>query len=63
MASIFGSIENLIHDTADAVIQSDITTKMSNMYAGFITAGFGIANDSLKIVRDMTGTPPSPPST
>ena len=63
MASIFGSIENLIHDTADAVIQSDIATKMSNMYAGFITAGFGIANDSLKIVRDMTGTPPPPPST
>jgi hypothetical protein len=63
MASIFGSIENLIHDTADALIKSNMTTKMSDMYAGFITAGFGVMNDSLKIIRDMTGTPPSPPST
>ena len=62
MASIFGSIEGLIHDTADALIKSDITTKVSNMYTGFVSAGFGVVNDSLKVVRDVTAPPPSPPS-
>jgi hypothetical protein len=61
MASIFGAMENLIHDTADALIQADITSKMSDMFTGFISAGFGVVNDSLKVVRDITATPPSPP--
>jgi hypothetical protein len=61
MASIFGSVEGLIHDTADALIKSDITTKMSDMYTGFISSGFGLMNESLKVVRDVTATPPPPP--
>ena len=61
MASIFGSIEGLIHDTADALIQSNITGKVSDMYTGFISAGFGVVNESLKVVRDITAPPP--PST
>lgn len=60
MASIFGSIENLIHDTADALIKSDITTKMSDMYSGFISGAFNIVNESLKVVRDITTTAPPP---
>jgi hypothetical protein len=62
MASIFGSIEDLIHDTADKLVQSDITTKVSDMYTGFISSGFGLVNESLKIVRDITAptTPPKP---
>ena len=60
MATIFGSMETLIHDTADALIQSQITTKMSDMYTGFITAGFDVVNESLRVVRDITATPASP---
>ncbi len=60
MASIFGSIEGLIHDTADKLVQSNITGKMSDMYTGFISAGFGVVNESLKVVRDVTA-PPTPP--
>lgn len=60
MATIFGAIEELIHDTTDAVIQSNITTKLSDMYTNFVSAAFGIVNDSLKIVRDIT-TPPKGP--
>ena len=56
MATIFGSIETLIHDTADALIQNQITTKVSDMYTGFVSAAFGIVNDSLKVVRDITHT-------
>ena len=61
MATIFGSIETLIHDTADALVQSQITKKMSDMYSGFISAGFGAIDDSLKVVRDVTSPPPPPP--
>jgi hypothetical protein len=61
MATIVGSIKNLVHDTADALVQNQISTKMSDMYTGFISAGFGIIDDSLKIVRDITTTPPPPP--
>ena len=61
MATIFGSIERVIHDTADALIQNQIATKISDMYTGFISAGFKIVDDTLKVVRDVTTTPPSPP--
>jgi hypothetical protein len=60
MANIFGSIETLIHDTADALLQSEITKKMSDMYSGFISAGFGVVDQSLKVVRDVTSPPPPP---
>jgi hypothetical protein len=61
MATIFGSMETLIHDTAQALIDSDITTKVSDMYTGFVSSGFGVVNDTLKIVRDVTApTPPKP---
>jgi hypothetical protein len=61
MASIFGSIESLIHDTAQALIDANITTKVSDMYTGFLTSGFGVVNDTLKVVRDITA-PPAPPA-
>lgn len=61
MATIFGSIETLIHDTADALVQSQITKKMSDMYSGFISAGFEVVDESLKVVRDVTSPPPPPP--
>jgi hypothetical protein len=62
VASIFGSIENLIHNTAQAVIDAQITTKISDTYSGFVSSGFGVVNDTIKIVRDITApTPPAPP--
>jgi len=61
MATLFGSIETLIHDTAQALIDNQIATKMSDMYTGFVSSGFGIVDDTLKIVRDITTTPPAPP--
>jgi hypothetical protein len=58
MATIFGSIEALIHDSTQAVIDSQITTKMAAMVSGFISSGFGIVDDALKIVRDVSAPPP-----
>ena len=59
--AILDSIGTLIHDTADALVQSQITKKMSDMYSGFISAGFGVVDDSLKVVRDVTSPAPPPP--
>lgn len=62
MASIFGSIESLIHDTAQALIDAQITTKVSDMYTSFVSSGFGVVNDTIKVVRDITApAPPAPP--
>jgi hypothetical protein len=61
MASLFGSIGNLIHDTAQALIDAQLTTKMSDMVTGFVSSGFGVVNDSIKIVRDITAPPAPPP--
>lgn len=69
MATIFGAIEGLIHDTTEAVIDSQVTTKLSGMYSsavtasasavtGFITAGFGVVDDVLTIVANVSAPPP-----
>ena len=60
MATVFDSVRNLIHDTAQGLIDAQVTTKVSDMYANFISAGFGVANDTLKVVADITA--PSPPA-
>lgn len=61
MSSLFDPVRNLIHDTADGLINADVTTKVSDMYASFLSAGLGIANDTLKVVRDVTAPPPPAP--
>jgi hypothetical protein len=62
MATILGSIATLIHDTAQALIDNQIPTKMANMSTSYLTAGFGIVDDSLKVLRDVTAAkPPAPP--
>jgi hypothetical protein len=58
--AILDSVGTLIHDTADALVKSEITKKMSDMYSGFISAGFGVVDESLKVVRDVTSPPPPP---
>ncbi|MGZ3273617.1 MAG: hypothetical protein ACXU8Z_07645 [Caulobacteraceae bacterium] len=66
MASLFDSVRNLIHDTAQGLVDSQVTTKVSDMYASFISSGLGLANDTLKIVVEVTTpsstTPPAPPA-
>lgn len=61
MASLIDSVRNLIHDTAQGLIDAQVTTKVSDMYSSFISSGLGLANDGLKIVVEVT-TPPPPPS-
>lgn len=60
MATVFDSVRNLIHDTAQGLIDAQVTTKVSDMYSSFISSGLGVANDTLKIVVDLTT--PSPPA-
>ena len=61
MASLFDSVRSLIHDTAKGLIDAQVTTKVSDMYSSFISAGLGVANDTLKIVRDLSAPPAQPP--
>nr|MEA2799105.1 hypothetical protein [Phenylobacterium sp.] len=61
MSSLFAPVRNLIHDTAQGLIDANVTTKVSDMYANFLSAGLGVANDTLKVVRDITAPPPPAP--
>ncbi len=72
MATILGSLESLIHDTTQALIDSQITTKVSDMYTGFISSGFrrrrrdaegGARHHRAPIAPDTVSRPvPSQPS-
>ena len=59
--SLFDSVRSLIHDTAQGLIDADVTTKVSDMVTNFVSSGLTVTNDTLKIVRDITVPPPPPP--
>lgn len=64
MATIPGPLQQLVHDTAGALIDNKIPGKLSDSATGFLSAGFGIVNDLLVIVRDLTkpeAAPAKPP--
>ena len=61
MASLFDSVRSLVHDTAQGLIDAQVTNKVSDMITSFVTSGFSVTNDTLKIVRDITVSPPPPP--
>ena len=59
--SLFDSVRSLIHDTAQGMIDAQVTTKVSDMVTNFVSSGLSVTNDTLKIVRDITVPPPPPP--
>jgi hypothetical protein len=62
MATIFGSVQKLIHDTAQSLLDNNVTADMSNMVTSFVSSGFGVVIDTLKVVRDVTAPAPPPPA-
>lgn len=61
MATLFGSVQGLVHDLSAALVNNQIATKVSGAVTGFVNSGFGVVDDLLKIVRDLTAPPPSKP--
>jgi hypothetical protein len=64
MATILGPVGQLVHDSASALIDNQIPKKVSDSVTGFVASGFGIVNDVLGIVRDLTkpdAAPSKPP--
>jgi hypothetical protein len=61
MATLFGSVQSLVHDLSAALIDNQIATKVSGTVTGFVNSGFGVVDDLLKIVRDLTAPPPPTP--
>lgn len=52
--TILGSVRQLIHDASDAVIENEITGKISDLATSTVKTGVQIMDDVLVIVRDMT---------
>ena len=59
--ALFDSVRSLIHDTAQGLIDAQLTTKVSDMVTNLVSSGLSVTNDTLKIVRDITVPPPPPP--
>ena len=62
MASILDSVTGAVHDTAKALIDNNIPTKLADLVGAAVTSGFGIVGDALKIVADLTAPPAAPGS-
>lgn len=62
MASILDPVTNAVHDTAKALLDNQIPTKLAGFVNDTVTSGFGIVGDVLQIVVDLTApaTPPGP---
>lgn len=54
MATILGPVGQVVHDAAAALIDNQIPKKLADSVSGFAASGFGIVNDVLTIVRDLT---------
>jgi len=61
MATVFSSLQNLVHDLAAALVDNQIAPKVSSAVSGFVNSGFGVVDDMFKIVRDLTQPPPPKP--
>jgi hypothetical protein len=54
MATTFDSLKGIVHDTTAALIDHDITKKVSDLVTTSMKSGFDIMEDVLTIVRDLT---------
>lgn len=54
MADVLGSLKQVVHDTSTALIDKQITTKMSDLVTGTVKSGFDIVENVLAIVKDLT---------
>ena len=58
MAGIFEPLRGMLQEISTALIDKEITTKLSDLVTGPVKAGFDIVKDVLTIVQDMTKAKP-----
>lgn len=61
MAVIPGAIGRLAHDTATVLIDRQITKTLASAVTDVVTTGFGLVDELLKVVQDLTAPPPAAP--
>jgi hypothetical protein len=55
-------INKVVHDTAKQVVDNDIPNKTAGVVNTFVTSLFGIAEDALKKIVNLTEEKPAAPS-
>jgi len=58
--TIFDSFKGLIHDTASALIDKQVSKQASDAVTNLVSASFGMVDSTLKIVQQLTEPSPSP---
>lgn len=54
MSVIRGTIGRLVHETSSALIDRNIATKLSDAATGLIQSGFQVAEDMLRVAKDLS---------
>jgi hypothetical protein len=54
MMTILESINRVVHDLSTALIDNQITTKLSDAVTSSLKTGFEVVEDLLKIAQDLT---------
>lgn len=63
MATILDPFSNVVHDTAAALLNQQVPTKLAGAVNGFVSAGFDTLTKVLTVVRDLTVPRPTPSPT
>ena len=53
-AGFIGSVRKLVHDTSSALIDAQITTRLSDFVSGTVKSGFDVIENVLTVVKDLT---------
>ena len=61
MATPLDPITKAVHDATAALLDQQIPDKLASTMNSFVTSGFGVVGDVLKIVRDLTAPAAPPP--
>ncbi len=54
-------VNKVVHDTAKQVVDSEIPKKTAGVVNTFVNSIFGVAEDALKKIVDLTEEKPAPP--
>lgn len=54
MTSLTDSLGRIIHETASSLLEKQVSSKISAAITTVVESGFGVVDDALKVVRDVT---------
>jgi hypothetical protein len=54
MASLLAPVNKMIHDVSTQILDNQIPKQLSDLVTSFVSSGFHIVEDVIKIAKDLT---------